>query len=157
MIVQLISAQSQDVLTIRKYREQNAGNIINEFVNFLAIPNLAKDTINILKNPDFIMQMMQKRGIQNIQLLNPVTLATPPAVYGEVNVPGAKQTLIFYAHYDGQPVNPTQWQKGLSHLPQSYLLQRLITMAAQFHFQQMATITRNGEYMPAVHRMIKPV
>ena len=101
MIVQLASSQSQDVLTIRKYREQNAGNIINEFVNFLAIPNLAKDTINILKNPDFIMQMMQKRGIQNIQLLNPVTLATPPAVYGEVNVPGAKQTLILYAHYDG--------------------------------------------------------
>jgi acetylornithine deacetylase/succinyl-diaminopimelate desuccinylase-like protein len=28
-------------------------------------------------------------------------------------VPGAKQTLIFYAHYDGQPVNPAQWAKGL--------------------------------------------
>jgi acetylornithine deacetylase/succinyl-diaminopimelate desuccinylase-like protein len=26
-------------------------------------------------------------------------------------VPGAKQTLIFYAHYDGQPVNPDQWDK----------------------------------------------
>lgn len=24
-----------------------------------------------------------------------------------------KQTLIFYAHYDGQPVNPAQWAKGL--------------------------------------------
>ncbi|HLG38214.1 MAG TPA: M20/M25/M40 family metallo-hydrolase, partial [Chitinophagaceae bacterium] len=34
-------------------------------------------------------------------------------VYGEVMVPGAKQTLIFYAHYDGQPVNPAQWAKGL--------------------------------------------
>ncbi|MBS1563888.1 MAG: M20/M25/M40 family metallo-hydrolase, partial [Bacteroidetes bacterium] len=32
-------------------------------------------------------------------------------VYGEVIVPGAKQTLIFYAHYDGQPVNPAQWAK----------------------------------------------
>jgi acetylornithine deacetylase/succinyl-diaminopimelate desuccinylase-like protein len=34
-------------------------------------------------------------------------------VYGEVIVPGARLTIIFYAHYDGQPVNPAQWAKGL--------------------------------------------
>ncbi|HRH51216.1 MAG TPA: M20/M25/M40 family metallo-hydrolase [Panacibacter sp.] len=113
-IVQLVSAQSQDVLAIRKYREQNAGNIINEFVDFLTIPNLAKDINNILKNPEFIMKMMSKRGIQNVQLLNATTIGAPPAVYGEVNVPGARQTLFFYAHYDGQPVNPAQWAKGLA-------------------------------------------
>ena len=28
-------------------------------------------------------------------------------------VPGAKQSLVFYAHYDGQPVNPAQWASGL--------------------------------------------
>ena len=27
----------------------------------------------------------------------------------ESSVPGAKHTLIFYAHYDGQPVDKTQW------------------------------------------------
>ncbi len=114
IIVQLAFAQSQDVLTVRKFREQNANSIINEFRNFLAIPNVAKDTINIVKNPDFIMEMMRKRGIQNVQLLNAVTTGVPGAVYGEASVPGAKQTLIFYAHYDGQPVNPAQWAKGLS-------------------------------------------
>ena len=113
-MVQLASAQSQEVLTVRKYREQNAGNIINEFVNFLTIPNLARDTTNILKNTGFIMQMMSKRGIQNVQLLNATTVGVPPAVYGEVNISGAKQTLIFYAHYDAQPVNPSQWAKGLA-------------------------------------------
>jgi acetylornithine deacetylase/succinyl-diaminopimelate desuccinylase-like protein len=30
-----------------------------------------------------------------------------------VITPGAQQTLIFYAHYDGQPVDSTQWIKGL--------------------------------------------
>jgi acetylornithine deacetylase/succinyl-diaminopimelate desuccinylase-like protein len=113
LIGQLILAQSPEILTVRKYREQNANDIIQEFVKFLAIPNLAKDTLNIQKNPGFIMEMMHKRGIQNVQLLNAVTADTPPAVYGEVNVAGAKKTLIFYAHYDGQPVNPTQWAKGL--------------------------------------------
>ena len=57
--------------------------------------------------------MMTKRGIQKVQLLTAKTPGVPAAVYGEVTVPGAKQTVIFYAHYDGQPVNPSQWAKGL--------------------------------------------
>ncbi|GAC1431456.1 MAG: dipeptidase [Chitinophagaceae bacterium] len=59
------------------------------------------------------MDMMNKRGIQKVQLLHASTEGAPPAVYGEVMVPGATQTLIFYAHYDGQPVNPLQWAKSL--------------------------------------------
>ncbi|HKB92081.1 MAG TPA: M20/M25/M40 family metallo-hydrolase, partial [Opitutaceae bacterium] len=35
-----------------------------------------------------------------------------PAVFGEVKVPGATRTIMFYAHYDGQPVNPAQWAPG---------------------------------------------
>ena len=33
----------------------------------------------------------------------------PGVVYGELKSPGAKHTLLFYAHYDGQPVDKTQW------------------------------------------------
>ena len=32
-----------------------------------------------------------------------------PAVYGELASPGATKTVVFYAHYDGQPVDTTQW------------------------------------------------
>jgi acetylornithine deacetylase/succinyl-diaminopimelate desuccinylase-like protein len=64
--------------------------------------------------------MMTKRGIQKVQLLRANTVGVPPAVYGEVNVSGATKTLIFYAHYDGQPVNPAQWAKGLNRFSQSY-------------------------------------
>nr|MCS5661772.1 M20/M25/M40 family metallo-hydrolase [Dehalococcoidia bacterium] len=32
-----------------------------------------------------------------------------PVVYGELNVPGANRTIMFYSHYDGQPVDPTKW------------------------------------------------
>src|SRR5439155_1884364 len=75
--------------------------------------NVAAEPPRQQKNAAFIMAMMNKRGIQKVQLLNPSTADAPPAVYGEVMVPGAKQTLIFYAHYDGQPVNPAQWAKEL--------------------------------------------
>src|SRR5205085_3775286 len=80
---------------------------------FLSLPNVAADPNGQQKTAAFIMDMMNKRGIQKVQLLNASTQGIPPAVYGEVMVPGAKQTLIFYAHYDGQPVNPAQWAKGL--------------------------------------------
>ena len=33
----------------------------------------------------------------------------PPAVYGELRTPGARRTVLFYAHYDGQPVDPAKW------------------------------------------------
>ena len=95
------------------YVQQNETGIINEFTAFLSIPNIAADPANLQNNTAFIITMMQKRGIQNIQLLNATTQGVPPAVFGEVIVPGAKQTLIFYAHYDGQPVNPEQWAKDL--------------------------------------------
>jgi acetylornithine deacetylase/succinyl-diaminopimelate desuccinylase-like protein len=32
-----------------------------------------------------------------------------PLVYGELRVPGAGRTLLLYAHYDGQAVNPAAW------------------------------------------------
>ncbi|HLK28920.1 MAG TPA: M20/M25/M40 family metallo-hydrolase [Puia sp.] len=112
-VTQISFAQSPEILKIRKFREQNEHPIINEFVSFLSIPNIADDSVNIQKNAAFIMSMMNKRGIQNIQLLSPITPSKPPVVYGEANVPGATHTIIFYAHYDGQPVNPLQWAKPL--------------------------------------------
>ncbi len=56
---------------------------------------------------------MKRRGINEVQVLSPSTAGAPPAIYGEVLIPGATRTLIFYAHYDGQPVNPDQWATGL--------------------------------------------
>jgi acetylornithine deacetylase/succinyl-diaminopimelate desuccinylase-like protein len=108
-----ITAQSPVTINIREYTQKNAGAIVHEFANFLNIPNVAADPANLQKTAAFIMSMMKQRGIQNIQLLDASTEGVPPAVYGEVIVPGATQTIIFYAHYDGQPVNPAQWAKGL--------------------------------------------
>jgi len=33
----------------------------------------------------------------------------PPVVFGRLDVPGATRTLALYAHYDGQPADPTNW------------------------------------------------
>ncbi len=114
LMLQICQAQAPEIMKVRKYAKENGGNIVQEFVKMLTIPNTANDTLNTQANAKFIADMMRKRGIENVQLLNTITANIPPAVYGEVNVPGAKQTLIFYAHYDGQPVNVAQWAEGLA-------------------------------------------
>ncbi|MEP6676589.1 MAG: M20/M25/M40 family metallo-hydrolase [Ferruginibacter sp.] len=113
LILDIASAQSAETMTIRKYAQENSTDLLREFTAFLTIPNIAADPSGLQKNTDYIMAMMQKRGIHKIQLLNASTVGAVPAVYGEVMVPGAVQTLIFYAHYDGQPVNPAQWAADL--------------------------------------------
>lgn len=108
------AAQSDNSKQIRQFRQSREHVILDEYFSFLSIPNIAKDSLNILKNASFITEMMKKRNIQNVQLLYPATTGAPPSVYGEYKVAKAKGTIIFYAHYDGQPVNPAQWAEGLS-------------------------------------------
>jgi acetylornithine deacetylase/succinyl-diaminopimelate desuccinylase-like protein len=102
-----------DLEKIRSYRTKNESVIYKDFISFLKIPNVATDTANIRKNADFLVQLMKARGVSNIQLLEANEQHVPPVVYGEVSVPNVIKTVIFYAHYDGQPVNPATWAKGL--------------------------------------------
>jgi acetylornithine deacetylase/succinyl-diaminopimelate desuccinylase-like protein len=97
---------------IQKYISSNDKQLMEEYVRFLAIPNVSTDTVNILKNAAFIQEMMTRRGIK-AELLTGTTPNVTPAVFGEIKTPGAKRTIGFYAHYDGQPVNPKQWHAGL--------------------------------------------
>jgi acetylornithine deacetylase/succinyl-diaminopimelate desuccinylase-like protein len=91
---------------IRAYQQAHDVEIVRELADFLAIPNLASDSVNIRRNARHITQMLERRGIR-AQLLE--TPGAPPAVYGELRAPGATRTVVFYAHYDGQPVDPAQW------------------------------------------------
>src|SRR4051812_10513322 len=99
-----VAAQS----SVRDYRRAHERQIIDEFTRLLAIPNIASDTQNIRRNADFIREMMQRRDLHP-QLLEGKSAETPPAVYGEWKVPGATRSIVLYAHYDGQPVDPKAW------------------------------------------------
>src|SRR6266704_6564308 len=92
----------------RDYRRAHEHQILTEFTRLLAIPNIASDRENIRRNAQFILEMMQRRGL-NPQLLEGKSKDTPPAVYGEWKVAGATHSIILYAHYDGQPVDPAAW------------------------------------------------
>ena len=104
---------------VREYRRANEHQILKEFTGLLAIPNVASDVVNIRRNAAHIFQMMKERGL-NPRLLETADQNSPPAVYGEWKTPGATRTILVYAHYDGQPTDPTQWTSGAPWKPVFY-------------------------------------
>lgn len=93
----------------RAWRTAHEREILTEFAALLSIPNVASDTANIGRNSSAIVAMLEKRGITTRLL----TLdGAPPIVVGDLHAPNAKRTIAFYAHYDGQPVDATQWKSA---------------------------------------------
>src|SRR5687768_6127776 len=102
------SAASADDLraTVRAWRAAHAAPVVRELAEFLALPNLASDAGGIRRNAEHARALLERRGIATRLLESP---GSPPAVYGELRTPGARRTVLVYAHYDGQPVDPTAW------------------------------------------------
>lgn len=94
---------------VRDWVLKNQQNVLREFTDLVAIPNVASDTPNIRKNAAALQALFEKRGVRT-RLLE--AAAAPPVVYGELPAPKASKTVVFYAHYDGQPVNPAEWETG---------------------------------------------
>jgi acetylornithine deacetylase/succinyl-diaminopimelate desuccinylase-like protein len=94
---------------VRSWREAREPQIVREYAAFLAIPNVASDPASLRRNATTIVGLLEGRGVA-ARLLESGTAA--PAVYGELRVKGATRTIVVYAHYDGQPVDPKEWRGG---------------------------------------------
>jgi acetylornithine deacetylase/succinyl-diaminopimelate desuccinylase-like protein len=91
---------------IAAWRAPRETEIVGELTRLLSIPNVASDSVNIRRNAALIVAMLERRGATARILESP---GSPPAVYGELAAPGASRTVVFYAHYDGQPVDSARW------------------------------------------------
>jgi acetylornithine deacetylase/succinyl-diaminopimelate desuccinylase-like protein len=90
----------------REWRQQHERAIVDEFFALLAIPNIARDHDNIQRNAEAIAHMLEQRGVPS-RLVS--VAGANPVVFGEIRTPGATRTIVFYAHYDGQPLDPKEW------------------------------------------------
>jgi acetylornithine deacetylase/succinyl-diaminopimelate desuccinylase-like protein len=91
---------------VRAWRQAHAPAVLRELADLVAVPNIASEEPAIRRNAALIVAMLERRGISTSLL---ETEGSPPAVYGELTAPGARRTLMIYAHYDGQPVVPADW------------------------------------------------
>jgi acetylornithine deacetylase/succinyl-diaminopimelate desuccinylase-like protein len=87
--------------------------LVSSLVELLAIPNVAADRENIRRNATWLRDRLAKSGF-SAEILE---TSGNPLVFGDLRVAGATRTLLFYIHYDGQPVNPRDWKQSSPFVP----------------------------------------
>jgi acetylornithine deacetylase/succinyl-diaminopimelate desuccinylase-like protein len=90
----------------RQWRQQHERAIVDELVTLLAVPNVSSDKPNIQRNAELVAKMIEARGLTARLVSVP---GGNPIVVSEIRTPGATRTIGFYAHYDGQPLDPKEW------------------------------------------------
>ncbi|HLF20243.1 MAG TPA: dipeptidase [Bacteroidota bacterium] len=91
---------------VLSFAESNKDRYLSELKDFLAIPSVSsqgehnKDT---RRCAEWVANQMRTVGMNNVQIFE-----TPghPVVYGDWLAAAGKPTVLFYGHYDVQPVDP---------------------------------------------------
>ena len=84
----------------------NRDRYISELKNYLAIPSISalpQHAGDVRKCAEWTADEMRRIGLENVRLIE-----TPgnPVVYGDWLHAAAAPTILFYGHYDVQPVDP---------------------------------------------------
>jgi acetylornithine deacetylase/succinyl-diaminopimelate desuccinylase-like protein len=107
-IAWLAPAHAADLRSqVEHYRLAHEAAIVGEIDALTRLKSVAADPAGLLATAHWLESALKNRGFEVSELATGPT--SPPAVFGLLNTPGAKRTVVFYAHYDGQPVTPAQW------------------------------------------------
>ncbi len=98
-------AAAQDPLrAVDRYLERHQAAVVTELSDLLAIPNVAADLVNIRRNAETLVAMLERRGVR-ARLLE---TGAQPLVFGEIG-DQSLPTILFCCHYDGQPADASDW------------------------------------------------
>lgn len=108
-----LSAPAQDLIpAVRRYSRSNQGAIVGQLRELLSVPNVAGDLPDIRRNADLLVALLRQRGAE----ARLIETGGEPIVYGEIGNP-SKPAILFYCHYDGQPVDPANWAQDSPWVP----------------------------------------
>jgi acetylornithine deacetylase/succinyl-diaminopimelate desuccinylase-like protein len=93
---------------VTRYRAAHEREIIGELDSLLRLRSVAADPAGIDAAAKQLGGWLSSRGFKVHELR--AAAGTPALVFGALDEPGATRTVVFYAHYDGQPVTPSQWR-----------------------------------------------
>jgi len=90
---------------VTAWRGAHEGAVIAQLDELVRLRSVAADPATLNATAAKLKGLLDARGFKTALFTAP---GAPPLVYGLYDV-GAKRTVVFYAHYDGQPVTPSQW------------------------------------------------
>jgi acetylornithine deacetylase/succinyl-diaminopimelate desuccinylase-like protein len=104
-----ISAADADTDALRaavnSHIDRQGGEILKDFRELLSMPNVSTVPEDMQKNAAWISAYIGERGFTS----KIVSAGGAPYILAERISPKAQKTVLIYAHYDGQPVEPANW------------------------------------------------
>ena len=102
-----VAAHAALIDDVRAYRQAHEAAIVGNLSELARLRSIPADPEGLTNTAKRLQALLLERGF-TAQLLP--TAGGPLVVFGELKTPGAKRTVTFYAHYDGQPVTPSEWK-----------------------------------------------
>jgi acetylornithine deacetylase/succinyl-diaminopimelate desuccinylase-like protein len=101
-------AMAADTLNavVDRYVAVHQKEIVGNLDALVRLKSVAADPAGLKATATHLESLLKARGFETAQLSEG---GSPPIVFGSLTVPGAKRTVVFYAHYDGQPVTASEW------------------------------------------------
>jgi len=93
------------VESVDRYRASRERDIVDDFVELLSLPNIATSLPDMQRNAEHIRRLLEARGFA-VRFLDG---GGAPYIYAELPSETATDTLLIYAHFDGQPVLVDDW------------------------------------------------
>jgi acetylornithine deacetylase/succinyl-diaminopimelate desuccinylase-like protein len=98
---------------VLEYIDKNQPRFLEELKEFLRIPSISNNTEykkEVRRCAQFVADQLRQIGMQQVELF---PTAGHPVVYGEWLGAQGQPTVLFYGHYDVQPVDPLNlWTSG---------------------------------------------
>ena len=91
---------------VTRWRQAHEAAIVDQLAAMVRIESVAANPAGLAQQADVLLTALRSRGFA--ARLLPAGDG-PPIVFAALDTPGAKRTVVFYAHYDGQPVKPGDW------------------------------------------------
>ncbi len=92
---------------IAAWRAQHERQIVDELLQLVSIPNVAGTDADMRRNAELLETLFTRRGF-NVEKTGG---QGSPVIFATLDVPAPRGTLTLYIHYDGQPVDASEWTR----------------------------------------------
>jgi acetylornithine deacetylase/succinyl-diaminopimelate desuccinylase-like protein len=107
LVVLAAAHASAQTSPIAAWRAAHEREILEELLQLVRLPNVAGTDADMRRNADHLATLFEARGFTVERTDGPGA----PVVFASLDVPAARGTMVLYIHYDGQPVNASEWTR----------------------------------------------